>query len=88
MSGKKVVFYSVRRTAGFYAVECELRPCSRAEKARIRAPQPLSSQHLIRNVGAGPGLAETHTLSVDTLTPLPLTRSPTKEARQRDVVIL
>ena len=39
-------------------------------------------------MGAGPGLAQARTLSVDILTPLLLTRSPTKEARQRDVVTL
>lgn len=52
VSGKKVVFLG----AGGQdcAVGCELRPCSRAEKARILAPQPLSSQYLIRNLGAGP----------------------------------
>ena len=67
MSGKKVVFTASGRqkSEGFCAVECELRPCSRAEEARIRAPQPLSSQYLIRNLGAGPGLAQTRTLSVD-----------------------
>lgn len=47
-------FYRLGQTEGFCAVECELRPCSRAEKARIRALRPLSSQYLIRNLGAGP----------------------------------
>lgn len=71
-------FSNVRQTEGFCLVECELRPRSRAEKARIRPPQSLSSQYLIRNLGAGPWPGtDPHTLSRHSVS-LSLTRSPTQ----------